>query len=95
LEWVLDGTGRAGFDRRAARLQKKLDRKLREVRRDAVRPADPGDDRPSLSAGGDLSDVEVTGAFGSDCASFMFARSAAVEAVRSPTTRSTSRERGS
>lgn len=61
-ESVLDGTGGAGFDRRAARLRKKLDRRLRAVRRDAVRPADPADERPSLSTGADLSDVE------SDCA---------------------------
>ena len=62
-ESVLDGTGGAGFDRRAARLRKKLDRKLRAVRRDAVRPADPAEDRPSLSAGADPSDVESSDAF--------------------------------
>jgi hypothetical protein len=62
-ESVLDGTGGAGFDRRAARLRKKLDRRLREVRRDAVRPADQTDDRPSLSAGADPSDVESSDAF--------------------------------
>jgi hypothetical protein len=62
-ESVLDGTGGAGFDRRAARLRKKLDRRLGEVRRDAdLRPADPGDDRPSLSADADPTDVESDGA---------------------------------
>jgi hypothetical protein len=61
-ESVLDGTGGAGFDRRAARLRKKLDARLREVRRGAE-PADPTDDRPSLSAGADPSDVESDGAF--------------------------------
>jgi hypothetical protein len=62
-ESVIDGTGGAGFDRRAAKLRKKLDAKLREVRRDAVRPADPTDDRPSHSAGPDPTDVESDGAF--------------------------------
>jgi hypothetical protein len=63
-ESVLDGTGGVGFDRRAAKLRKKLDRRLREVRRGAeVRPADPSDDKPSLSAGADPSDVESSGAF--------------------------------
>jgi hypothetical protein len=58
-ESVLDGTGSVGFDRRAAKLRKKLDRRLEAVRRDAdLRPADPEDDRPSLSAGADPSDVE-------------------------------------
>jgi hypothetical protein len=62
-ESIIDGTGAAGFDRRAAKLRKKLDGKLREVRRDAVWPADPAEDRPSLSAGADPSDVESDGAF--------------------------------
>jgi hypothetical protein len=44
-------------------LRKKLDRRLGEVRRDAVRPADPGDDGPSLSAGADPADVESPDAF--------------------------------
>jgi hypothetical protein len=61
-ESVIDGTGGAGFDQRAAKLRKKLDARLREVRRDAE-PADPTDDRPSLSAGADPSDVESDGAF--------------------------------
>ena len=63
MESIIDGTGGAGFDRRAARLRKKLDARLREVRRDAVRPADPADDRPSLSAGSDPSDLESGDAF--------------------------------
>jgi hypothetical protein len=62
-ESVLDRSGGAGFDRRAARLRKELDRRLREVRRDAVPPADQTDDRPSLSACADPSDVESDGAF--------------------------------
>jgi hypothetical protein len=63
-ESVLDRSGGAGFDRRAARLRKKLDARLREVRRDAdLRPADPADDRPSLSAGGDPTEVESSDAF--------------------------------
>jgi hypothetical protein len=63
VESIIDGTEGAGFDRRAAKLRKKLDRKLREVRPDAVRPADPAADRPSLSAGADPSDVESSDAF--------------------------------
>jgi hypothetical protein len=62
-ESMIDGTGGAGFDLRAAKLRKKLDRRLREVLRDAVRPADPADDRRSLSAGADPADVESGGAF--------------------------------
>ena len=63
-ELVLDGTGGAGFDRRAAKLRNKLDRRLRAVRRGAdLRPVDPVDDRLSLSAGADPTDVESDGAF--------------------------------
>ena len=62
-ESVIDGTGGAGFDRRAAKLRKKLDRKLRQVRQGAVRPVDPPDEKPGLSAGSDPSDVESDGAF--------------------------------
>ena len=66
-ESIIDGTGGAGFDRRAARLRKKLDRKLRAVRQTAeVRPPDQTDDRQSLSAGADPSDVESGGAFVGD-----------------------------
>jgi hypothetical protein len=47
--------------------EKKLDRKLRAVQQGAdLRPADPTDDRPSLSAGADPSDVESADAF-ADC----------------------------
>jgi hypothetical protein len=62
-ESVLDGTGGAGFDRRAAKLRKKLDRRLEAVRDADLRPADPAEDRPSLSAGADPADVESGGAF--------------------------------
>jgi hypothetical protein len=63
-ESVLDGTGGAGFDRRSAKLRKKLDRKLRAIRQGAdLRPGDRADDRPSLSAGADPSDVESDDAF--------------------------------
>ena len=45
-------------------MRKKLDQRLREVRRGAdLRPTDPTNDRPSLSAGADPSDVESDGAF--------------------------------
>jgi hypothetical protein len=63
-ESMIDGTGGAGFDRRAARLRKKLDARLRKARQGAeVRSGDPADDRPSLSTGADLADVESDGAF--------------------------------
>ena len=63
-ESVLDGTGGAGFDRRAVKLRKKLEARLRAVRRGAdLRPGDPAVDRPSLSAGADPTDVESDGAF--------------------------------
>jgi hypothetical protein len=56
---IADGTGAAGFGRRAAKLRKKLDAKLREVRQGVeVRPADRPDDRLSLAAGGDPKNQE-------------------------------------